>query len=112
MRRKKNIYELQRQRVRIIIEATKRLTQAHNIRFHSLCLQRTIMMYSSDTAVIGDNSKFKKVTEHQVQELQNLLQHYLHQEQRYQNIIDSIRYFTNLFYAANDRLNSGADKPV
>lgn len=42
MRRKKNIYELQRQRVRIIIEATKRLTQAHNIRFHSLCLQRTM----------------------------------------------------------------------
>lgn len=112
MRRKKNIYDLQKQRIRIIVEATKRLEEAHNIRFQCLCLQRTIALYSCDEVVVGRKSKFKKVTEKQVMELESLLQHYLHQEQRYQNIIDSIRYFTCLYYEAQERLKSGADKPV
>lgn len=110
MRRKKNIYELQKQRKRIIIEATKRLSEAVNIRFSCLCLQRTIAAYSGAEVRNGRDSKFKKLADKQIQELDDLMQHYLHQEQRYQNIIEGIRYFTNLFYAANDRLNSEADK--
>lgn len=111
MRRKKNIYDLQTQRNRIIIEASKRLTEAHNIRFQCLCLQRTIALYCCDEVVVGKNSKFKKVTEKQVMELESLLQHYLHQEQRYQNIIDSIRYFTSLYYEAKWRLEHKSEMP-
>lgn len=111
MRRKKNIYELQTQRKRIIIEATKRLSEAVNIRFSCLCLQRTIAAYSGAEVRNGRDSKFKKLADKQIQELQNLLQHYLHQEQRYQNIIDGIRYFTCLYYEAQERLKREADKP-
>lgn len=112
MRRQKNIYELQSQRVRIIIEATKRLSDAAKVRFSCLCLQRTIAAYVCEEVRNGRDSKFKKLADKQIQELEDLMQHYLHQEQRFQNIIDGIRYFTNLFYAANDRLNSEADKSV
>lgn len=112
MRRKKNIYELQSQRNRIIIEATKRLTDAASIRLSCLCLQRTIAAYICEEVRNGRDSKFKKLADKQIQELDDLMQHYLHQEQRYQNIIDSIRYFTCLFYGAKERLQSGADKPV
>lgn len=111
MRRKKNIYELQSQRKRIIIEATKRLSEAVNIRFSCLCLQRTIAAYSGAEVRNGRDSKFKKLADKQIQELDDLMQHYLHQEQRYQNIIDSISYFTWLYYGAKERLQSGADKP-
>lgn len=111
MRRKKNIYELQSQRNRIIIEATKRLTDAATIRLSCLCLQRTIAAYICEEVRNGRESKFKKLADKQIQELDDLMQHYLHQEQRYQNIIDSIRYFTCLYYEAQERLKSGADKP-
>lgn len=112
MRRQKNIYELQSQRVRIIIEATKRLSDAAKVRFSCLCLQRTIAAYICAEVRNGRDSKFKKLAEKQIQELEDLMQHYLHQEQRYQNIIDGIRYFTCLYYEASKRLKRGADKPV
>lgn len=112
MRRKKNIYELQSQRNRIIIEATKRLTDAATIRLSCLCLQRTIAAYICEEVRNGRESKFKKLADKQIQELDDLMQHYLHQEQRYQNIIDSIRYFTCLYYEAQERLKCEADKPV
>lgn len=112
MRRKKNIYELQTQRNRIIIEATKRLTDAATIRLSCLCLQRTIAAYICEEVRNGRESKFKKLADKQIQELDDLMQHYLHQEQRYQNIIDSIRYFTCLYYEAQERLKREADKTV
>lgn len=111
MRKKKNIYELQSQRNRIIIEATKRLTDAAKIRLSCLCLQRTIAAYICEEVRNGRESKFKKLADKQIQELEDLMQHYLHQEQRYQNIIDSIRYFTCLYYEAKERLKRDADKP-
>lgn len=111
MRKKKNIYELQSQRKRIIIEATKRLSEAVYIRFSCLCLQRTIAAYSGAEVRNGRDSKFKQLADKQIQELDDLMQHYLHQEQRYQNIIDSIRYFTCLYYEAQERLKREADKP-
>lgn len=111
MRRKKNIYELQTQRNRIIIEATKRLTDAATIRLSCLCLQRTIAAYICEEVRNGRESKFKKLADKQIQELDDLMQHYLHQEQRYQNIIDSISYFTCLYYEAQERLKREADKP-